>query len=242
MPLVEKYLSEDVKNLVLESLSPEDLARVLGQAEFVKISRNKVLAPAFQPMDHLYFVTSGMASLNLTLRDGAVIEIGVIGSEGTIGWQSLAGLDTGPIEASVQIDMTAYRIKSAQMTALIEKIKPLRVAMLRGVQGMFDRVAQAAACSQRHGSTQRLAKWLLMAADRSADPTLNISHETLSILLGIRRAGVTVAMGELRRLGCVESGHSKIKITSRDRLESSACECYRTLEQEAQRRASLTAS
>lgn len=242
MPLVEKYLTGELKNSILDSLASEDLAEVLNQAEMVKFGRNRVLTYPFQPIEHLYFLTSGMASLNLTVSDGAMVEIGVMGSEGTIGWQALAGMDSGPIEASVQIDITGYRIKTAQMTVLVEKIKPLRLALLRAAQGMFDQVSQSAACSQRHDSTQRLAKWLLMADDRSPEPTLNISHETLSILLGIRRAGVTVAMGELRKQGCVESGHSKIKITSRERLESNACECYRSLKRGALRRDRLIAS
>ncbi len=242
MPTVEKYASGILKNLVLDTLTNQDLSEVLGHAELVKLKRGTDVAHAFEAMDHLYFITSGVVSLNLTLNDGAVVETGMVGSEGTIGWQAIAGLDAGPIDATVQIDMTAYRIKTSQLLVLIERIIPLRKAIIRAVQGTFDQISQSAACSQRHSSTQRLAKWLLMADDRTTEPTLNISHETLSILLGIRRAGVTVAMGELRRLGCVESGHSKISITNRERLETSACECYRSMQQEAERRFKLTSS
>lgn len=242
MASLNKYVSGNHKNRILDSLDVEGLSEVLQQAEFIKIDRNRVIVPAFQPVDHIYFVTSGMVSLNVTMDSGSIAEIGLIGSEGVVGWQAVAQMDTGPIEAAVQIDMTGYRIKASQMIALIEKVKPLRLAIYKAAQAMFDQVSQAVACSQRHSSTERLAKWLLMADDRSHEPTLTISHETLSILLGIRRAGVTVAMGELRRLGCVENGHSKIKITNRERLETCACECYRTLKQEAHRRDKLTAS
>ena len=242
MAIVEKYLSGILKNSVLDSLNSQDLREVLEQAEFVKINRGVVLAPSFQALDHVYFITSGMVSLNLTLNDGAIVETGIVGSKGTIGWQALAELDSGPIDATVQIDMTGYRVKASQMIALSDRIKPLRRAIIRAVQGTIDQISQSAACSQRHTSTQRLAKWLLLADDRKSEPTLHISHEGLSILLGIRRAGVTVAMGELRRLGCVKNGHSKIVITSRERLEASACECYSTLKNEAKRRSSLISS
>lgn len=242
MAIVEKYLSGVMKNSVLDSLSVHDLRDVLKYAELVKLSRGVVIAPSFKPLEHIYFVTSGMVSLSLTLNDGAVVETGIVGSEGTVGWQAIAELDAGPIDATVQIDMTGYRVKASQMIALSDRIKPLRKAIIQAVQGTFDQVSQSAACSQRHTSTQRLAKWLLMAGDRSPEPTLHFSHEGLSILLGIRRAGVTVAMGELRRLGCVKNGHSKITITNRDRLELSACECYSALKNEALRRSSLISS
>jgi CRP-like cAMP-binding protein len=154
-----------------------------------------------------------------------------------MGWQFLANRDQGPIEAVVQIDMTGYRIKADQLLALADKIAPLHKAIMRSVQSLFDLVAQTAACGQRHTSTERLAKWLLMADDRSDGAPLTISHETLSILLGIRRAGVTVAMGELRRYGCVENGHGSTKIIDRQRLEGCACECYGLLRNETKRRA-----
>lgn len=232
----------DAVNSVIDSLNLDDKKRVLDHCEPVKFSRGTLILPAHQTIDYIYFITSGMVSLCLSLSDGATVEIGVIGSEGTLGWQAAVGMDMGPIEASVQIEMTGYRIKTSTAVSLIHNIVPLRIALLRGVQTLLDQVSQSAACSQRHTSVERLAKWLLMAHDRAATETLHLSHETLSVLLGIRRAGVTVAMGELRRKGCVENGHGKIQIVNRSRLESSSCECYRAMQQEAERRTNLSAS
>jgi CRP-like cAMP-binding protein len=237
MDYLAHYQAGGLKNQILDGLSEADLSEVLQQAEPFTMARGKVLAPAFAPIDHIYFPTRGMASLRLGLKDGVSVEIGVVGSEGLMGWQFLANRDQGPIEAVVQIDMTGYRIKADQLLALADKIAPLRKAIMRSVQSLFDLVAQTAACGQRHTSTERLAKWLLMADDRSDGAPLTISHETLSILLGIRRAGVTVAMGELRRYGCVENGHGSTKIIDRQRLEGCACECYGLLRNETKRRA-----
>lgn len=232
-------LPDGSNNLILRSLSPVELERVSEFVEPVELDRGTIIFSPFKPLDYLYFIHSGMVSFSLTLSDGTMVEIGVMGSEGVIGWQALAGMDTGPFEASVQIEMTAHRLKATHVQSLIGEIRPLRLGILRAAQGMFDQTAQSAACSQRHNSSERLAKWLLMANDRSVSDTVLISHETLSILLGIRRASVTVAMGELRQLGCVENSNSKIKIINRNRLEAAACECYHSIRQEAERRAKL---
>jgi phosphopantothenate synthetase len=48
-------------------------------------------------------------------------------------------------------------------------------------------------------------------------------------MLGVRRPGVTVAMGILERAGLIAHGRGNITVVDRAGLESVACECYRTI-------------
>ena len=220
---------------MIDSLSADKIALILAQAETIEIARGTTLFAPHDPIEQVYFPIDGMVSLVLGLSDGAMVEIGVVGQEAIVGWPGMIGLDAGTLEAIVQIDLTAYRFKTATLLQLSEDIPGLSEAILRSRQGLFLQVAQSAACNQRHTSAERLAKWLLLADDRTRSNTVNLSQEFLAMMLGIRRAGVTVAMGDLRRKGCVTNGHGRITIINRARLEASACECYATLKRETDR-------
>jgi CRP-like cAMP-binding protein len=105
----------------------------------------------------------------------------------------------------------------------------LRRLLLRYGQFLFSQVSQTAACNARHSLYKRLARWLLESHDRSHSDTLTLRHEFLSDMLSARRAGVTIALGELREAGAVDLRRGAIVITDRRRLEAEACECYATV-------------
>ena len=53
-----------------------------------------------------------------------------------------------------------------------------------------------------------------------------MTHEFLSMMLGVRRAGITVAAGHLQKASCIRYERGCIEVTDRPGLESVACECY----------------
>jgi hypothetical protein len=73
---------------------------------------------------------------------------------------------------------------------------------------------------------------LLTAHDRSTSDQLPLSHEFLSQMLGVRRAGVTVALGTLKVAGLIRNSHARVTILDRPGLEAASCECYRTVRDE----------
>ncbi|MBC4018835.1 Crp/Fnr family transcriptional regulator, partial [Siccirubricoccus deserti] len=87
-------------------------------------------------------------------------------------------------------------------------------------------VSQTAACNGRHHIEDRLARWLLMAHDRSEGAAFPMTHEFLSMMLGVRRAGISVAAGILQKAGLIEYAHGRMEITDRPGLEAASCECY----------------
>jgi CRP-like cAMP-binding protein len=97
---------------------------------------------------------------------------------------------------------------------------------------LFCQITQTAACNARHQLPQRLARWLLMANDCTLANEVTLTHEFLSMMLSVRRPGVTDALNELRDAGIIATGHGRITILKRKRLEATACECYRTVKAE----------
>ncbi len=187
------------------------------------------------PTDSVYFPETCMVSLILVLEDGAAIEVGLIGREGLVG--VLAGLGASAIsgEAIVQMSGSALRMPTRILREEMGLNSALRQMLLRYVQALFSQISQTAACNARHALPQRLARWLLLARDCAETNELMLSHEFLSMMIGVRRAGVTVALSELKRNDIIASSRGRIVILDQKRLEASACECYRTVKLEYDR-------
>src|SRR5205085_3120959 len=80
-----------------------------------------------------------------------------------------------------------------------------------------------------------MARWLLMAHDSVDGDELPLSHEFLATMLGVRRAGITVAVGQLREAGLIDSSGGRFSILNRRGLEASACGCYRAVKEQYER-------
>jgi len=82
---------------------------------------------------------------------------------------------------------------------------------------------------------QRCARWLLMTHDRVEGDELSLTHEFLAAMLGVRRAGVTIAMHALQETGLVRQARGRVVVVDRAGLERASCECYRTVRAHSER-------
>jgi len=160
------------------------------------------------------------------MEDGDSAEVGLVGPEGVTGLAVLHGGDRDSFEIIVQVPGTALRMDAAAFREELDRIPALRTILLRYALAHFEQVARTAACNGRHQIDQRLARWLLMAHDRVEGDEFPMTHEFLSMMLGVRRAGVTTAAGALQKAGFIQYERGRIEITDRPGLESAACECY----------------
>jgi CRP-like cAMP-binding protein len=224
--------SHPVANRLLAALPPDDLARLRRHLEPVELPIRKTLSKRGRVIDHAYFPEHGMVSLVAPLADGAYIEVGVIGREGCAGATVIHGVDTYPAEAMVQVAGTALRIEAVVLQREAARSAELMRLLLRFTHALHVQVTQTAACNGRHTVQERLARWLLMTRDRTDDDVVPLTHEFLSMMLGSRRAGVTVALGELKTAGLIHTTPGRIEILDRAGLEGAACECYRLVRSE----------
>ena len=98
--------------------------------------------------------------------------------------------------------------------------------MHRYLHGFMMQVARTAVCNRIHRIEERLARWLLMVRERVDSNEFALTHEFIADMLGVRRAGVTLAVGMLQQSGLIRVGRGKITIIDREGLESACCECY----------------
>jgi CRP-like cAMP-binding protein len=224
--------SSIIANRLLAALPAKALAQLSRHLEPVSLAWGQVLTKPKARIDYVYFPESGMVSLVHPLTDGTQIEVGVIGREGFVGVAILLGANSSPIEAIVQIPGSALRMRATAFRAQVARIKPFSDAAHRYAQALHLQVSQTAACNGRHVLQERLARWLLTARDRAESDELPLSHEFLSMMLGARRVGVTLALGTFKTAGIVKNHHGRITILDHANLEDAACECYRSVKEE----------
>jgi CRP-like cAMP-binding protein len=138
----------------------------------------------------------------------------------------LLGGDRDGFELLVQVPGTALRIGAAAFREELDRVPAFRALLLRYALAHFEQVARTGACNGRHQIEQRLARWLLMAHDQVEGDAFPMTHEFLAMMLGLRRAGVTVAAGGLQKAGLIRYERGRIEVTDRPGLEAAACECY----------------
>jgi len=227
--------SPQLHNRLLAALPPASRDVLWPDLEPISLPASSMLSASGEAITHAYFIEDGMVSLVQPLSDGAAIEIAVVGREGFVGFPLLLGSQTAASDAKVQFKGMALRIAAKPLLDAFESSPQIRALLLRYAHALHIQVAQTAACNGRHNVRQRLARWLLAARDRSDSDELTVSHELLSTALGLRRAGVTVALGELRSLGMIANPHGSVRIIERQALELVACECYRYVSDEYRR-------
>jgi CRP-like cAMP-binding protein len=223
------------RNRLLAALPAEDLARLWPQLRRVELPIRAVLYAAEQPITEVYFPESGHASMLACLKDGEASEVGQIGPEGMIGLAVLFGDDRDDLEAMVQNPGTALQMSAAALREALESIPSLRFLLLRYALAHVREVARTGVCNGRHTTSERLARWLLMTHDRTEGGPFPMTQALLAMMLGVRRAGITVAAGALQKAGLIHYARGQITVTNQPSLEAAACECYGTARRAAER-------
>src|SRR2546423_9150836 len=129
----------------------------------------------------------------------------------------------------MQVADGGIRVTAAAFKLAIAESDALRALLLRYAQCYLSQVSQSSACNRAHSMEERCARWLLMTHDRVTTNEFPLTQEFLSLMLGVRRAGVTVAAGILQKAGLIEYTHGRIKVVDRRGLEDASCQCYRII-------------
>lgn len=214
------------QNGLLRALPDAEYANLLAQLEPVHLSRQRVLATADGAMEFVYFPREGVCSVVASMPPRGSVEVGAVGREGFVGLAVLFRAPPAPYTTMVQIEGHAGRLSAGAFSALIDERPLVRHLMLRYAQYYIDQVSQSVACNRLHTLEQRCARWLLVVNDRVRGDSFEITHNALAQMLGVRRAGVTVALGSLEADGLIRTERGRVSILDLRGLEAAACSCY----------------
>lgn len=215
------------KNLLLRRLEPEVIDRLKLQR--VDLPTGRQIEYPGERIDHIFFVEDGIASMTVTFEDGYEVEVGLAGPESALGTSSMMGTQRSLNRVYMQVGGHGYSAEMAAATTEFNKAGRFHNLVLRYVQAQFIQSAQTAACNARHEIEQRMARWLLLCADRVGDRVLPLSHEYMADMLGVTRSTVTIAAGQLQERKLIQYSRGKIKLLDIPGLEAAACECYRVV-------------
>ena len=179
------------------------------------------------PIEYAYFPTTGVISAVTTMEDGTAIEVATIGNEGMAGLPALIEAGSSPNRLFVQVAGHALRISAEILCQECDSGKVMRKIFHLYQNAFLIQVSQSVACNGLHTVQQRCCRWLLITHDRVSNGVLPLTHELLSIMLGVRRQSVTEVLQGIQAKGCISYNRGKIQVTDRNELESLACECYR---------------
>ncbi len=213
-------------NEILLGLPAEESELLFPKLEFVRLSTHHVLHEPGDTLKSAWFCNSGLVSILSVFPDGKSVEVGLVGKEGFIGLPLVAGFRTAPTRAIAQIEASAFRIDSERLSGLLRECPRLERRLQQFSQEMAMQVTQIAACNRLHEVDERLARWLLMSADRIGSNSVPLTQEFLAQMLGTRRSSVSVAAGILEKAGLITHRRGDVSIIDRPKLEDAACECY----------------
>jgi CRP-like cAMP-binding protein len=214
------------RNRLLAALPSDELARLWPRLEPVEFKDHETLHRQGDPIRAVYFLESGWSSLQSMLADGSSAEVGIVGREGMVGLTVLLGDHLAGVEARIQCPGAALTLTAGAFREELDRNPAFRSLLLRYALARYLQAVHLVACNARHHVDQRLARKLLMAHDRADGDEFSVTHESLSNMLGVRRAGVTVAAGHLQKAGLIRYSAGRLTISDRPGLEAAACECY----------------
>lgn len=214
-------------NSILKNLDADTIGRL--QLRQVQLEVRHSLEAPGEPIRDIFFLESGIASVTTQFKDGFEVEAGMYGYDSLSGISAFMGARESLNASYIQIAGHGYSCKIKRAAEEFDRGGEFRSLALRAVQAQFVQSMQSAGCNAHHDLEPRLARWLLLVADRTQTTTFALSHEFISTMLGARRSTVSIAAGSLKRRGLIEYTRSNIHILDRNGLESKACECYRVL-------------
>jgi CRP-like cAMP-binding protein len=213
-------------NHLLDALHASEWQAMHPFLETVSLREGQVLCESGQPIDHVYFPVTAVVSLIYRMEDGSSNQVAAVGAEGMIGVPVLTGGKTMPMSVQVQFEGTAYRMKAAALQQQFTSSDGLRRLLLLYMQALLVQVAQTAICNRYHSVCEQVCRWLLLETDRMPGNEVQVSHQLIAEMLGVRREGISAAVGKLQDAGVIHTSRRSITVSNREGLQGHACACY----------------
>jgi CRP-like cAMP-binding protein len=213
-------------NRLLAALPAEILERLTPELETVPLRNRDVVQRIGRQAEHVYFPHSGMGSIVIHMKGGVNVEAATVGNEGMLGLQYVLGDTLATEETVVQLPGEASRLRIRILRAEFDRDDQLRMVLLRYSQLLMGQIAQGAGCNRLHPIEERCARWLLSTHDRVNGDTFPLTQDFLALMLGVRRAGVSMVQHALQQDGLIGYTRGMVTIYDRAALEAVSCECY----------------
>jgi CRP-like cAMP-binding protein len=214
-------------NRILAHVPAAELAVLRKTLTLGVVTSGQVMYKQRGPIETVYFPDTAVMSLLKRMESGAVVGVGTVGNESAVGLSLFLGAKTSIVETIAQIPGELQQMTASAFLSAMDELPEFHRIVAACTHGLLAQVSQTAACNRLHGIEEQCARWLLLTHDRAGGvDSFPLTHQFLSHMLGVRRAGVTEALGALTLAALIKSTAGRITILDRAGLESAACECH----------------
>lgn len=214
------------RNFLINLLPKINQELIFSKATLTELTLSQIICTADRPTDYIYFPVDGFISITQSIDEHPPIEVGMIGREGMLGAEHILGINTNPFGALVQGVGSAWRIEAQDFLGAVDNSVELKAIVSSYLAVRNKQLGLSVACEHFHEIGPRFAKWLLMSQDRAQSPAFLMTHEFISLMLGVRRVGITTIAADFRRRGLIEYHRGEMKVLNRVALKAEACSCY----------------
>lgn len=219
-------LPSPMTNQLINSFPHQERKAFLADCETVDLVFGDVITEQGGKIMHVHFPLDSFVSQIVSLSDREQVEVAMVGSEGMLGNPLILGVDESPWLALVQGAGPALRMPAAVFGRHLEQSPALQVLLKRYLYVVMHQLSRVAACTHFHQVEARLARWLLMTQDRAHSDQLHLTHEFLAMMLGVRRAGITLSAIALQARRLITYHRGDITVLDRVGLIEASCDCY----------------
>jgi CRP-like cAMP-binding protein len=223
--LVRSKDRPSVKNSILANFTLPDLAAISGFLERVPLKERMVLQEPKKPVKHIFFVETGIVSQRI-VAPGTFLEIAVVGYKGAVGALSFFEKHLPAYQSVVLFPGSALKIEANDLYRVMGERPRVREHLSRYFQAFAIHTAQMALCGVRHNLERRVACWICLACDALGAEILPVTHDHLSTVLGLRRAGVTDTLNRFEKQGLIRKARAQLQVNDLNSLRQKACSCY----------------
>jgi CRP-like cAMP-binding protein len=224
-----------LRNKLLACLPPEKHGAFFARLKTIPLGSGHLLYEAKAEIEYAYFPNSGTLSAVCVLSSGNMIEVATVGNEGAVGVLNFSDTQVSPHKVFCQVPGEAVRVAMRDLREAALREDSLRRLLMNYQAAFMFQVSQSVACNGCHIVEERCCRWLLMTLDRVDGNVIELTHEFLAAMLGVRRSSVTETLGTLKKRGLIDYGRGKIEVLDRQLLEDGSCECYRAVRNEYER-------
>ena len=231
-----------LRNRLLLALPDDVFCRVAKDLRLMEVRVGETLQAHGVVVRDVYFPNGGVYSITNQMRDGGLVEVATVGTEGMLGVTVFLGDRLGTGNSMQQVPDRRLRdqrvadgtapdgaLPTMTVEAFLDHTSsagPFRDIVGRYAQANLLQVMQCSACNALHKIEERCCRWLLQTHDRVGEDEFVLKHEFLAVMLGVTRPSVTIVLGALQRAGLISNHYGRIRVLDRKNLEATSCECY----------------
>lgn len=231
MMIAAKKSKAQITNRLLAALPENEYQRMFPKFIEIALEYGAQLYEKGDLIGDVYFPNSGIISL-IASESKARLAVGIIGQEGLVGLAASLGVKISFDRVIVQGHGSAMKMRTTDFLEECDRGGTLPGILRRFTHSLLAQVSQSTFCCRFHSVDARLARWLLMTADRMASNDFHMTQDFLAVMLGVRREAVNKSAVVLRNSKIIEYKRGRMRILDRPNLEKNSCPCYAAIKAE----------